>query len=94
MNTLQTPGWISRILFTLATVTLAVLGFFFLTVALAVSALVALVIGARLWWTIRKLNRAQSAVDGVTGSAGDRVVEGEYQVIEHESSVTRLPPQR
>lgn len=94
MNTLQKPGWITRILLTLTTLTLVVLGFFFLTVALAVGALVALVIGVRLWWTIRKLKRAQSASDSVTGAAGDRVVEGEFQVIEHESSFTRLPPER
>ena len=94
MNTLQKPGWITRILVTLTSVSLVILGFFFLTVALAVGALVALVIGVRLWWTIRKLKRAQSASDSVTGAAGDRVVEGEFQVIEHESSFTRLPPER
>ena len=94
MNTLQKPAWITRILLTLTTVTLVVLGFFFLAVALAIGALVALVIGVRLWWTIRKLKRAQSASDSVTGTTGARVVEGEYQVIEHDSSVTRLPPER
>lgn len=94
MNTLQMPAWITRILVTLTTVSLVILGFFFLTVALAVGALVALVIGVRLWWTLRKLKRAQSASDSVTGAADARVVEGEYQVIEHESSVTRLPPER
>ena len=93
MNTLQKPAWLTRILLTLTTVTLVVLGFFFLTIALAVGALVALVIGVRLWWAIRKLKRAQSTPDGVTGTAGAQVVEGEYQVIEHESSVTRLPPE-
>lgn len=94
MNTLQKPAWMTRALLTLTTVALVVLGFFFLTIALAVGTLVALVIGVRLWWTIRKLKRAQSVSDSVTGTAGDRVVEGEYQVIEHESSVTRLPPER
>ena len=94
MNTLQKPGWITRILLTLTTLTLVVLGFFFLTVALAVGALVALVIGIRLWWTIRKLKRAQSAADGITGATRDQVLEGEFQVIEHESSAARLPPER
>ena len=94
MNTLQKPGWITRILITLTTVGLVILGFFFLTVALAVGALVALVIGIRLWWAIRKLKRAQTATDNVTGSAGDRVVEGEYQVIEREAGAARLPPER
>jgi uncharacterized membrane protein len=93
MNPLQQPGWITRILVTLATVALVICGFFFLTVALVVGALVALVVGLRLWWALRKLKRAQAAVDGVSGSAGERVVEGEYQVVERESGSTRLPPQ-
>jgi hypothetical protein len=94
MNTLQRPGWVTRVLVTLATVALVILGFFFLTVALVVGALVALVVGLRLWWTIRKLKRTQPAMDGVSGSADARVVEGEFQVIERESGTTHLPPQR
>jgi hypothetical protein len=94
MKTLQQPGWITRVLVTLATVALVILGFFFLTVALVVGALVALVVGLRLWWTIRKLKRTQAAMDGVSGSADARVVEGEFQVIERESGTTPLPPQR
>lgn len=83
MNTAQNTGWIARILVTLVTAVLVVLGFFFLTVALIAGALVATVVGARLWWTFRKLKRAQPA---------DDVVEGDYRVIEHESTVVRLPP--
>lgn len=83
MNTAQNTGWIARILVTLVTAVLVVLGFFFLTVALIAGALVATVVGARLWWTLRKLKRAQPA---------DDVVEGDYRVIEHESTVVRLPP--
>jgi hypothetical protein len=94
MNPLQQPGWITRILVTLATVALVICGFFFLTVALVVGALVALVVGLRLWWTIRKLKRTQAAMDGASGSADARVVEGEFQVIERESGTTHLPPQR
>ncbi len=94
MNTLHSvekPGWIARILLTLTTITLVILGFFFLTVALAVGALVAAVIGVRLWWTIRKLKRAQSAAGPVTGRDGASVVDGEYRVIEHDVSKPQLP---
>ena len=83
MNTSQNSSWIARVLVTLLTAVLVILGFFFLTVALIAGALVAAVVGARLWWALRKLKRAQPA---------DDVVEGDYRVIEHESTVVRLPP--
>lgn len=85
MNTAQNSGRIARILVTLVTAVLVVLGFFFLTVALIAGALVATVLGARLWWALRKLKRAQPA---------HVVVEGDYRVIEHESTVGRLPPKQ
>ncbi len=94
MNTLhavEKPGWITRLLFTLTTITLVIFGFFFLTVALAVGALVAAVIGVRLWWVIRKLKRAQSAAGPLTGRNGASVVDGEYRVIEHDSNKPQLP---
>lgn len=102
MNTLppaQKPGWVARILLTLTTVAVLVLGFFFLTVALVVGAILALVIGARLWWTLRQLKRAQAAAGGsvsgsASGPADKQVVEGEYQVIERDTSAERLPPKR
>ncbi len=89
MNTTQNSGWITRILVTLITVALVILGFFFLTVALIAGAMVATVVGARLWWTLRTLKRAQPAT---TDDAN--VVEGDYRIIEHESSDARLPPQQ
>ncbi len=93
MITVQKPGFIARILITLTTVTLVILGFFFLTVALAVGAVVALVIGVRFWWTLRKLKRMQGDVQH-TPRTSDTVVNGEYRVIEGESRVTRLPQNR
>ena len=48
------PNWITRLIFAAATLTLVVLGVFFLTVALAVGAVVAAVIGVRFWWALRK----------------------------------------
>ena len=85
------PNWLARILFTLTTLTLVVLGFFFLTVALAVGAVVALVFGVRLWWTLRKLKRAGGAFHTPLASSGDTVVEGEFQVVERESHGGKLP---
>ena len=86
MNTVQNPGWIIRILVALITLTLVIVGFFFLTVALIAGALVAAVFGARLWWMMRKLKRAQADADNAN------VVDGDYRVIERESSTVQLPP--
>ncbi len=94
MNTPQQTGWITRIAMALVTVALVILGFFFLTVALIAGALVATVFGARLWWTLRKLKRAQREMDYAGTDATATVVEGDYQVIEHESTVTPLPPRQ
>lgn len=83
MNAPATPGWIARILLTLGTLTLVVLGFFFLTIALAVGAVVALVIGVRLWWTLRKLKKSSPVSQQTPTTRNDTVVDGEYRVIEH-----------
>jgi hypothetical protein len=85
MNTPQSQDWISRILVALITTVLVILGFFFFTVALVAGAIVAAVFGARLWWTLRKLKRAQAEANDAT------TVDGDYRVIEHESRVVRLP---
>ena len=92
MNTPQSHSLISRLLVGLVTIALMILGFFFFTVALIAGAIVAVVFGARLWWTLRKLKRAQ-ANNAQTPVDGDvTVVEGDYQVIEHEGAAVRLPP--
>jgi uncharacterized protein HemY len=88
MNTLQSSGWISRILVALITAALLILGFFFLTVALIAGVIVATVFGARLWWTMRKLKRAQAATNDAD------VVEGDYQIIERDGIAVRLPPKQ
>jgi uncharacterized protein HemY len=96
MNTpysVQKPGWIARILLTLTTLALVVVGFFFFTVALVVGAVIALVIGVRLWWILRKLKRAHGDLRGAsTHAAGTSVVDGEYQVVERESGTQQIPP--
>ncbi len=91
MSTLQKPGWIARLLLTLTTLALIAIGFFFLTVALAVGAVVALVVGVRLWWMLRKLKRAAPTAFMDTPAGNENVVDGEYRVIDHESSAPRLP---
>jgi predicted lipid-binding transport protein (Tim44 family) len=102
----QKPSLIARILIGLTTVALVIVGFFFLTVALVVGALIALVIGVRLWWMIRKIKRAHADMQGATRASGyadpshhsdhsnegDRsVVDGEYQVVERETTAPKLP---
>jgi predicted lipid-binding transport protein (Tim44 family) len=97
VNAPQKPGWLARIVLTLTTVGLVIVGFFFLTAALVAGALIALVFGARLWWTIRKLKRAAAdapAYNNAPGGARDNrgALDGEYQVIERESAGGKLPP--
>lgn len=84
------PNWLTRLFFTLTTVTLVVLGFFFLTVALVVGAVVALVLGVRLWWTMRKLKREHGSFTVQPMAQGKTVVEGEFQVVEQESRTGKL----
>jgi uncharacterized protein HemY len=95
MNTqhsVQKPGWIARILLTVTTLALVVVGFFFFTVALVVGAIIALVIGVRFWWILRKLKRAQGDLQRAsTHAAGTSVVDGEYQVVERETTTPQLP---
>jgi hypothetical protein len=64
--------WLERVLYAVGGVAVIVIGFFFLTVALIVGALLALVIVARVWWISRKLQRARRR----------NIVEGEYEVVE------------
>ena len=72
-------NWLECVLYTIGGVAVVVIGFFFLTVALIVGALLALVVIARLWWLSRKLQRAQRR----------SVVEGEYEVVERSESERR-----
>lgn len=65
-------NWLERVLYAVGGVAVIVIGFFFVTVAIVVGAILALVIVARLWWLSRKLERARNR----------NVVEGEYEVVE------------
>ncbi len=85
---MQAPhNWFTRLLLTLTTVALVIVGFFFLTAALVAGALIALVVGVRLWWTLRKLRRAQTEAGTDSG-----VLDGEFEVVQRDSTAERLPP--
>ena len=86
--------WLTRTLITLTTIALVALGFFFLTIALVIGGVLALVLGVRLWWTLRRLKRAgvyptQASHQDTRDS--EPALDGEYQVVERESTAMRLP---
>lgn len=68
----RSTTWLERVLYAIGGLAVIVIGFFFITVAFIVGALLALAIVARLWWISRKLQRARDR----------NVVEGEYEVVE------------
>lgn len=85
---MDTPkNWFSRLLMTLTAAALLVVGFFFLTAALLAGALIALVVGVRLWWTLRKARRMAT-----TETAGSGTLEGEYVVVERDVPPTTPLP--
>lgn len=89
------PGLIARILLGVAALGVVVVGFFFLTVALIAGALLALVVGLRVWWTLRKLKRDMASGTTQTHgpfASGKDALDGEYQVVERESNGPKLPP--
>jgi O-antigen ligase len=67
--------WLQRTVLAIAAVSFVLLALFFLTVAVIVGTVLALAIGARLWWISRKL-RAQAKASAA--------LEGEYVVVERE----------
>ena len=69
----RTGGWLQRIVLALLGLLILVAGFFFLTVALVAGAFVALAIGVRIWWTLRRLRKQAQA---------SAALEGEYTVVE------------
>lgn len=78
-------NFLERILYTLLGLTILVLAFFFLTVALVAGALLAAIIAVRWWWMARKLRQ----------SASEGTIEGEYTIVEYPvQKQTTLPPER
>ena len=75
-------GWFQRALFALAAAGLAIVAFFFITIALIAAAFIALAIGVRWWWVLRRL-RAEAKASAA--------IEGEYTVIENAGRIEREP---
>jgi hypothetical protein len=75
-------GWLQRVLFAIMAVSLAVVGFFFITIAIIAAAFIALAIGVRWWWVLRRL-RAHAK--------RSEAIEGEYTVVEHAGAIEREP---
>ena len=74
--------WLQRIALALTAATLAVIAFFFVTIALAAGALLAGVIAIRWWWLTRRLRAAHNAA---------APIEGEYRVIAPSSTSAAKP---
>jgi predicted lipid-binding transport protein (Tim44 family) len=67
-STIALPSTIiGRVIFALVTITLAVVGLFFLAFALVAVTVIAIIIGIRFWWLRRKI-RAQQNSDVIEGS--------------------------
>jgi hypothetical protein len=68
-------GWLARAAFAVLGLAIAAIAFFALTIAAMIGAVVALVIGVRWWWLVRRARKAQ---------AGAGPIEGEYTVVDRE----------
>ena len=75
-------GWLQRALLALVAAGLAIVAFFFITIALIAAAFIALAIGVRWWWVLRRLRAEAKASEAI---------EGEYTVIENAGSIEREP---
>ena len=60
-------GWLARIAFVVLGLGVAVIAFFALTLALMIGAVVALVIGARWWWLMRRVRKTAAAQGPIEG---------------------------
>jgi predicted lipid-binding transport protein (Tim44 family) len=66
-------NWLQRVLLTVVGAGLLVVAFFFVTLALIAGALLALIIGVRWWWLMRRLRAEREA---------SAPLEGQYTVLE------------
>jgi membrane protein implicated in regulation of membrane protease activity len=85
--TVDRLSWPARVGYGLVAALLIVAGFFFLTVALAAGAIVAMFILARLWWVSRSGRHASQHTD----------IEGEFTVVDRRppiSEIDRAAPER
>jgi hypothetical protein len=67
--------WLGRAAFAVLGLAIAVLAFFFLAVAVVVGGVIALVVGVRFWWLVRKVKTARAA---------SGPIEGEYKVVDRD----------
>ena len=74
-------GWLQRALLAVLAAGLAITAFFFLVVALIAGAFLALAVGIRFWWVLRKLREQAKA---------SAALEGEYTVVERADTGHRL----
>jgi hypothetical protein len=75
------PNLVQRFALFLLLATLAVIGFFFLTVLLVAGTVAAAVVAVRFWWLMRGV-RAQRAANAA--------LEGEYRVVERSGAGEHL----
>lgn len=73
-------GWLQRTLVLIAGAGLAIVAFFFITIALIAAAFIALAIGVRWWWISRRLRAEAKASEAI---------EGEYTVVDR--AIERKP---
>jgi len=76
----RTP-WVQRLLVAALGIGLAITAFFFLVFALIAGAIIATVVGIRLWWVMRKLREQ---------AKNTAALEGEFTVVERGSTSERL----
>jgi O-antigen/teichoic acid export membrane protein len=69
------PRALARVAFAILGVAVAALALFFLTFALIIGAVIALVLAARWWWIMRRARAAHKAAGSI---------DGEYTVVERD----------
>lgn len=71
-----------------------VLGFFAFVILASILLIFSAVVGIRLWWFNRKLERRRSTPHGHAGETSGGVIEGEFRVVEEERTETDRDEQR
>jgi Flp pilus assembly protein TadB len=78
---LRGTSWLQRAMIGVFAISLAVVATLFLTVALIAGALIAIAVGVRLWWALRKVRQHAKAHDAL---------EGEYTVLDRGDPSARI----
>ncbi len=71
-----------------------VLGFFAFVILASILLIFSAVVGIRLWWFNRKLERRRSTPHRHAGESSGGVIEGEFRVVEEERTETDRDEQR